>query len=192
MPNWCNNVVEISHEDPAMMQRVKTSYLNGSFLNEFIPVPKDLSITAGNVGEKGSPEQILHEKQVESNIKKYGYSDWYNYCVNEWGTKWDIGGNDGVITENGNEIILSFDSAWAPPCVAYEKLVEMGFSVRAYYDEPGMAFCGVWEDGIDDYYEYSDMSSDDVENMLPEPLNEMFNISENMAEWEAENEEENE
>jgi hypothetical protein len=72
-----------------------------------------------------------------------------------------------------------------------ERLVEMGFTVKLYYYEPGMCFAGIWEDGNDDYYEYGSMSSDQVAEMLPAELDEMFCISESMAEWEAENQEEN-
>ena len=66
----------------------------------------------------------------------------------------------------------------------------MGFSVRAYYSEPGMGFAGVYEDGFDDYYEFSGMSADEVEEMLPEALNEMYGITESMREWEEENSDE--
>jgi hypothetical protein len=63
-------------------------------------------------------------------------------------------------------------------------LTELGFSVRAYYYECGMGFCGVWEDGNDDYYEIGGESADNVEDMLPSVLDEMFCISENIREWE--------
>jgi len=193
MPNWCNNVVEISHEDPAMMQRVKTSFNDGRLLDEFIPVPKDLHITAGRVGDKDSPEQIELESQEKTNLEKYGYSTWYDYCVNEWGTKWDVSPYEPITADiENNQMTLSFDTAWAPPVAAYEKLEELGFTIKAYYYECGMGFAGMYFSGYDDYYEFDSLSSDDVENMLPEDLNEMFNISESMAEWEAENEEENE
>jgi hypothetical protein len=73
-----------------------------------------------------------------------------------------------------------------------ERLTEMGFGVKLYYYEPGMCFAGIWEDGNDDYYEYGDMSSDEVAETLPAELDEMFCISESMAEWEAENAENDE
>ena len=188
MPNWCNNVVEISHPEAEMMQRVKTSFAKGEFLNEFIPVPDDLQIVAGHLGDTEANNANI-AKGVE-NIKEYGYADWYTFCVNEWGTKWDVGGGDGSITENSDgSLTLSFDSAWAPPCVAYEKLVDMGFTIKAYYDECGMAFAGVWEDGFDDYYEYGGMTSEQVRDELPDDLDEMFNISENIQMWEDEQEE---
>ena len=49
MPNWCNNSVEIYHEDPAMIERVREAFNKGALLAEFIPIPKDLQIVAGSV-----------------------------------------------------------------------------------------------------------------------------------------------
>jgi hypothetical protein len=190
MPNWCNNVVELAHEDPAMLERAKAALNRGEFLQEFIPVPKELQIVAGCVGDP--VEQKKLEEDTARNIEKFGYGNWYDYCVNEWGTKWDVGG-DGMTCEIENgRISTSFDSAWAPPCVAYEKLVDLGFSVRAYYYEGGMCFAGVWEDGNDDYYDLGGMDSEAVKEELPAVLDEMFCISESMAEWEEENKEEEE
>jgi len=190
MPNWCNNVVELAHEDPAMLERAKAALNRGEFLSEFIPVPEDLSIVAGRVGADEDQKQKDLVAQEEVNLAKHGYRNWYDFCVNEWGTKWDVGG-DGMTCEIENgRISTSFDSAWAPPVAAYEKLVDLGFSVRAYYFEGGMCFAGVWEDFNDDYYDLSGMDSAAVKEELPEVLDEMFCISESMAEWEEENKEE--
>ena len=51
MPNWCNNNLTLTHEDPAMILRAKEALDRGEFLNEFIPVPKDLQIVSGRVGD---------------------------------------------------------------------------------------------------------------------------------------------
>jgi hypothetical protein len=53
-----------------------------------------------------------------------------------------------------------------------------------------MCYAGIWEDGQDDYYDLSGMDSAAVQEQLPTELDEMFCISEYMAEWEAENAEE--
>jgi len=188
MPNWCNNVVELAHEDPAMLERAKAALNRGEFLQEFIPVPASLHIVAGCVGDPDEQKKL--EEDTARNIEVHGYGNWYDYCVNEWGTKWDVGG-DGMTCEIENgRISTSFDSAWAPPIAAYEKLTDLGFSVRAYYYEGGMCFAGVWEDFNDDYYDLSGMDSAAVKEQLPEVLDEMFCISESMAEWEEENAEE--
>jgi hypothetical protein len=176
MPNWCNNTLELEHDDPAMIERARAAMIRGEFLHEFIPVPKELSEAKADFSNN------------EEYIKKYGYSDWYGFCVNEWGTKWDVGGNDygsPTITDTG-KMIAGFDSAWSPPITALEKLTMMGFRAKLYYYEPGMCFAGIWEDGFDDYYEYGDMSSDEVAETLPAELNDMFCISDTVAEYEAE------
>lgn len=190
MPNWCNNTVEITHTDPAMIERVKQAFNRGELLQEFIPVPEDLKIVAGRVGDDNDPKQIELKAAEARNQEKYGYTTWYDFCVNEWGTKWDIGGDDFPPTDIPNGLALMFDSAWSPPIGAYEKLVNLGFSIRAYYYEPGMAFAGIWEDGDDDFYEYGGLTSEQIAEELPGELDEMFGISESAAEWEAENQEE--
>ena len=190
MPNWCNNVIELTHEDPAMIERAKKAFVDGKFLEEFIPVPESLQIVAGRVGSDEEPDQKELERRSAENLETHGYANWYDYCVNEWGTKWDVGGDGIEPSIDGKTLTASFDSAWAPPCAAYEKLLGLGFTVRAYYYEGGMCYAGIWEDGQDDYYDLSGMDSAAVQEQLPTELDEMFCISEYMSEYEAENAEE--
>jgi hypothetical protein len=190
MPNWCNNSVEIYHEDPAMIERVRTAFNGEGLLQEFIPVPQALRDTvSGSVGEDKRAE---HEAQQADNLEKHGYNDWYSFCVNEWGTKWEIGADGNPAQDIPGGLMLGFESAWSPPIAAYEKLTEQGFRIRAMYYEPGMAFAGVWEEGQDDYYDYSGLDSAGIAEALPVELDEAFGISESVAEWEAENAEEEE
>jgi hypothetical protein len=130
-------------------------------------------------------------KLLETLVPYEGEWD-YNWCVANWGTKWDVGGDNGYTRPNPNTLKISFDSAWAPPLEAYRAMEELGFEVKAMYYEPGMAFAGLYEDGFDDYYEYSDMNATEVADTLPVELDEEFGISDYMAEWEAEQEEDNE
>ena len=188
MPNWCNNTLELQHEDPAMIERAKRAFAEGKLLNEFCPVPESLHIVAGRVGADSDEAQKQLEADTARNLELHGYGNWYDYCVNEWGTKWDVGGNDynEPQQDSPNKITMSFDSAWAPPCAAMEKFMDLGFSVRLYYYEPGMCFAGIWEDGSDDFYEIGGMNSDQVAEELPSELDEMFCISETIAEYEEE------
>ena len=190
MPNWCNNSVEIYHDDPKMIERVRTAFNGEGLLQEFIPVPQALRDTvSGSVGEDKRAE---HEAQQADNLEKHGYNDWYSFCVNEWGTKWEIGADGNPAQDIPGGLMLGFESAWSPPIAAYEKLTEQGFRIRAMYYEPGMAFAGVWEEGQDDYYDYSGLDSAGIAEALPVELDEAFGISESVAEWEAENAEEEE
>ena len=190
MPNWCNNHLTLTHEDPAMIKRAYDALERGEFLQEFIPVPQDLKDTVS--GFMGEDQRAAHEAQQKANVEKHGYNDWYSFCVNEWGTKWDCGeqGNSDINPNNPCMLTTGFDTAWSPPIAAYEKLVDLGFSVKAGYYESGMAFTGLWEDGEDDFYDLSNLSSAEVAQQLPTGLDDLFGISESIAEYEAENEEE--
>lgn len=136
MPNYCLNKLTIEHSDPSMVDRFEKAYNLGKTCNEFIPEPE-------------------------------GYSDddrWYDWRIANWGTKWDIGADIGTDREEwhglkatrvGNQVCCSFDSPWAPPIQLYETLVDLGYNVKASYFEPGMAFCGIWDNGDDNYIEFS-------------------------------------
>ena len=110
--------------------------------------------------------------------------------MHEWGTKWDVGDDHTIQWIDEHTVHFYFDSAWSPPIAAYEKLQALGFKIDAMYYEPGMAFAGIWEDGADDFYDYSGMNSKEIADALPEVLDEAFGISESAAEWEEENAEE--
>ena len=189
MPNWCNNSVELYHADPAMIERARTAFNDGRLLDEFVPVPKDLHIVSGRVGDDNDPKQIELKEAEIRNLATHGYTTWYDFCVNEWGTKWDVGADGNPAQDIPGGLMLGFESAWSPPTTAYAKLEELGFSIRAMYYEGGMAFAGIYEDGQDDYYEYGGLDSAGIAEALPEELDEAFGISESAAEWEAENEE---
>ena len=190
MPNWCNNNLILEHDDLEMLIRAKAALDRGEFLQEFIPVPQDLRDTvAGFVGED---KQAAHQAQMDRNVALYGAKDWYDYCVSNWGTKWDCGEDGNTdISPDGKTLHTGFDTAWSPPITAYERLLDLGFRVKAMYYEPGMCFAGVWEDGIDDCYsDWGD--SQGAKDTLPQELDDCFGISESQAEYEAENEDEEE
>ena len=194
MPNWCNNSVTLRHKDPAMIERAHKALAEGKFLQEFIPCPQELTDTVA--GFMGEDKRAAHEAQQAANIEKYGYRDWYDWQVAHWGTKWDVGGDDGLIQKlDANTLEASFDSAWSPPCAAYEALIEQGFYIKAFYDECGMCFCGVWEGDkengfFDDYYEYSGETSKTIREAVGEELDDIWCLSERMSEWEEETEDE--
>ena len=191
MPNWCNNYLELTHDDPAMITRARKAFADGRLLDEFVPVPKDLHIVAGRVGADDNAEQIALEAAEKSNQEKYGYSTWYDYCVNEWGTKWDVGGDDHNPADNTdpNHTRMSFDSAWAPPVPAMEKFMDQGFRVKLIYWESGMCFCGLFDENGDDYYEYSDMTVDELAECINPEIDECMCITESIREWEEDNQE---
>ena len=191
MPNWCQNVVEISHADRSKMDALVDAINEGKFCNFAIPVPESLHITAGREGSDDDPKQIELERRSAENIEKHGYANWYDFCVNRWGTKWDVGGDDGMLTEHSpNALSMTFDSAWAPPIPAMEHFMDLGFKVKLIYWECGMCFCGLFDENGDDYYDYSNMTAAEFAEEINPEIDECMCIIENLEMWEEENKEE--
>lgn len=156
MPNWCLNNLTIEHEDRAKVMEFVHAYKEGKACEHYLPVPKR------DDGELSD--------------------DWWDYRVENWGTKWDIGSDNNEShglnpTVVDNQTSMTFDSAWSPPLGLYERLVELGFKVEATYFEPGMDFAGRWIDGSDEYYEGHDT--------FPQSLIEEYNMEEFYEEEEA-------
>ena len=154
------------------------------------PMPKELSDTTAD----GSKDKAM--------MKKHGYSNWYDWAVENWSTKWDVNEFYGVDRQHLNDsldestITFGFSSAWAPPIGAYENYINenSNVSIRASYYEPGCDFMGIWDNGIDDCYEVSTIApKGSVDNFWTsaegKELDEMFNITEGMAQYEADQEE---
>ena len=191
MPNWCSNGVRIRHQDPMKIKLLKDAALEEGFCNFAIPVPAALKETmAGSYGD--SEKQAALEAQTAANIEKYGYGNWYDFCVNEWGTKWDVQFNGVEVSDDGLSLEGSFDSAWAPPVGVYDALVAEGYEVEAFYYEPGMCFVGKYDNGDDQCLEFGGETSKTVRDAIGEELDDYFGISEQMAEYEEENEEDEE
>lgn len=109
--------------------------------------------------------------------------EWYDFCLANWGTKWDVTSYDLHETD-GRHINISFDTAWSPPIEWYDKMVKMGWKISAYYYEPGVAFCGTYTDESGNE-EYSlDGSAESVRENIPRDIDDMFSITEQMRQWE--------
>lgn len=186
MPNWCFNGLTLRHTDPTMIDRVIKG--KDGLLMEFLPTPPQLKETlAGSYGDE-EQNRKLYEQQ-EENIRQFGYKDWYDWNVANWGTKWDIS-LENVERIDSNTVTAGFDSAWSPPIEAYRKLVELGFDVDAKYYEPGMAFCGTFTNEDDeDTINLYDLDADNVREVIGEELDDFFGISDEMAQYQEEEEE---
>jgi len=158
MPNWCNNTVTLTHNDSSMIERAKKALQTGTLLDEFIPVPLEMLETEA----------------------------WYGFRLSNWGTKWDVGLDQGAIfRDKEHELGFTFCSAWSPPTAAYEKLSDLGFEIEATYYEPGMMFCGYWDNSTDDYYDITG-DSEWVRDHIPRIIDDAEGISIGMADWENE------
>jgi hypothetical protein len=168
-----------------MIARARQAVKDDRLLSEFIPVPQALVDTVS--GFLSGDEQIKMDEQVAKNLETYGFKDWYDFCVSEWGTKWDISGGE-IVGESDTSLTIYFETAWSPPIEAYRKLDEQGFNIEAMYYESGMGFCGEYTTRHGENTTNITGGSDWVEANVPSHIDEAFAISENMAQWEEENE----
>ena len=84
MPNWCENRITIWNDDPKVIKRIIDAFEREALFDEFIPCPKELWASNGN-------EFPAYKQRM---IEKHGAEDWYDWCIEHWGTKWDVKLND--------------------------------------------------------------------------------------------------
>jgi len=81
--------------------------------------------------------------QFLENVKAYGAGTWYDWCCNNWGTKWNA---CSVYVHHAveDEVCLTFETAWSPPIPVIEALIEQNpdLCVEMEYSEEGMGFAG--------------------------------------------------
>ena len=186
MPNWCNNNIEIT--GPAKTINAvwtATQAEDGGLLNAMVPMPKALRDTTKGTGDELQTEQYD------------GFTNWYDWSVSRWGTKWDIDLEGIEYTDNGDgtaTISGYFDSAWSPPIEAYNRFLEANedCGITASYYECGCDFAGLYDNGDDEYLEdlhEEAKQPEDQQSDLFKRLDEEWNLSEQFAEWDEMNEE---
>ena len=129
-------------------------------------VTKDIVHNAYSEGRsfsKNEAEYILFElgSIYVSNAEKYGYETWYDWCINNWGTKWNAG--DCSISDN----TVIFETAWSAPDNIYRKLSESGCDFSAEYADENIGFnTGIYEsdDGTLTYTEFDAGSKESYEH----------------------------
>lgn len=163
MPNWCQNVAYIANDDKTKIDAI--------------------------IQELDKKD----EAQLFNSLMPNPSGEWqYDWSVENWGTKWDASVYEYWFEEEAGHLYISFDTAWGPPIGFYNFLYQNGYDVEAFYREEGMGFAGWFIDGEDNYYEYANMTADEIENYLPERLDEMFSISQYQRDCESEQESEEE
>jgi len=149
MPNWCNNNLRITGDEKLIVEFAKVVIVQDEdaetslrIVNHY-PCPKELSETVS--GWAGDTDvQAEREKQYESNLEKYGYKDWYDWSLANWGTKWGDCETQ-LVHHFPTEILYAFDTAWGPPIELIEKLSAKypTLTFTIVYEELGMGFMGV-------------------------------------------------
>lgn len=172
MPNWCDNTVYITHDDPKKIQVLVDAWKANKFFGTIYPEPDYTKVEVRPTFPqiKGNNDPVNPE------------SAWWDWRVQNWGTKWEITTDEAYIDIHENEIRVGFSTAWSPPTGIYDRLVNDGYGVNALYYEGGCAFCGQYVDGSDETYGIEG-NWEWVQNNIPDSIDTEFCISESMKEW---------
>ena len=154
MPNWCYNHLEVTGDEKQLQKFVEKSTTNIERDDEFsfngtYSMPKTLRITAG------THLSFIEKIKKYINIRLYGYDNWYNWSIANWGTKWDACEPE-ILNNDINFFSVSFETAWAPPIAWIDNTMQdfPDLCFQLEYEEPGMMFGGllqaqyevIWED----------------------------------------------
>jgi hypothetical protein len=87
-------------------------------LSVLFPVPEELRITAMFFStETDDPEYQELLKKYEANKEKYGYTTWYDWAIENWGTKWSPRIEEWEIIDHSDGsggIYAYYETAWSP------------------------------------------------------------------------------
>jgi hypothetical protein len=137
MPNWCECDLYITGEPEEIdrcLESIKDEETAISF-QRILPRPAALDIS--------SPAHTEDEqKQAEENMNLYGVPDWYQWNLNNWGTKWDTHEAYAEKVERG--VAIYFKTPWAPPIPVIRVLSSIwpNLVFDLSYFECGMQFQG--------------------------------------------------
>jgi hypothetical protein len=161
MPNWCDNILTISHEDKKLIKKAAEAFNNEGLLNYLYPIKNFANVDRETVNKKWGTRSDISNNGSHVDV--------------------DEAANEGQFT-------VRFETAWSPPVGVYEKAEERGFKIKAFYFEQGNLFAGVWQDGDDDYYDLEIYELEELKQSLPQDLDECFSICEFMSELDEEEE----
>ena len=142
MRNWCDNRVEIYGDNPDQIKEVKKTLASKQTcfdFNNIVPMPKELEGTT-------SPNPEPDSFEAKRLRKQHGHDNWYDWCCDNWDTKWNSAGADLTSDSNNSIIEYEFQTAWGPPIKVIEALREQypDLNITAFYDEPGMEMAGYY------------------------------------------------
>jgi len=151
MANWVNITMTITGDIKKIEDKL---FKDGEFtFNAVEPMPDEL---------RGTTFPVYDNKNEEELIKKYGYSNWYEWCLNNWGVKWDAC-ETYIPNKNNGGITISFESPWSIPEIYLIKLsntLGKDYEVHIeFIEEQGAEFLG----------DFTLIDGDVVRKDIPEP-----------------------
>jgi len=144
MPNWCENRVDISGEPEDVKKFMELVGKKFDF-QKIIPMPEELKGTTSPVRTEGEHANMTPKRRKEL-LDKYGFDNWHDWALSNWGTKWPADGVQLVVNEE-HYCRFMFMTAWCPPEGIYRKAKGLfpDLGISWFYDEPSMQFAGYLE-----------------------------------------------
>lgn len=107
-----------------------------------IKTKEDLIVFLENrAGEPKEGELSWRElgDRYASNLEKYGATTWYDWCCENWGTKWGAYEPIDIEDDGYGKIVITFHTAWSAPIPIYKKLKELfpDVDIEAYWSDEG-------------------------------------------------------
>ena len=168
MPNHCHNRVTFYSDDTTAILKLHRIWSQGldndddsetrkTVFGNFIPEPdwenlplkeselKEYSFSQPR-GEVGELPVYSDDKMKGLHFASTGHQDdrWYNWRVQNWGTKWDCYSLEIDDTDLPHGFEVTFETAWSPPeevCNAIRDQYD-DLSISWFYDEPGCELAG--------------------------------------------------
>jgi hypothetical protein len=149
MPNYCSNTLFLlDSKEPftKVMEKYLSKEQDGSIFLDFekvVPYPKCIKDSL-HLWSGDKIDHKLIEEAKKINQAMTGYDSFWEFCVENWGTKWNSmndGGCEPDMMDKYN--CIGFTTAWSPPEPIVKELARLtGHKMRLIYIEEGMDFCG--------------------------------------------------
>lgn len=168
MPNWSTNRLDITGVENVRLFKEKVMPKGDCLtFTHLMPIPTKINRCSrifNSVYDTNVEKPELHDPMFyctdgyyDTATSRYliwsGYAtknnDWYNWCVENWGTKWDACEPTTVCDED-DCLSFEFDTAWAPPRGFYAKLAEVGIEFVAEFAIEGGLGSGIYTSSRDD------------------------------------------
>ena len=148
MPNWCNNSLTVSGPEETVAEFHAIVIRDGNCrLTNHWPTPQELVDTRAGGDPSDPEEKIAFKKQQQSNFDKYGARDWYDWNINNWGTKWSDSDTELQTDNVQGQLNYVYQTAWSPARGLIEKM-SMDYPTLTFtgdYSEDGVGFMGAFE-----------------------------------------------
>ena len=141
MPNWVSNVVTVEHDNYEKIEEIRKIFESENPFSSLIAEP-DWKNTPDENGELPTLEVIESDGFRSEYLTLNGTQDmrWYDWRVNNWGTKWDINGDEVGVHRLGDasKLLLVFDTAWSFPDPIYKHLAQLGYKLTVEWEDDCM------------------------------------------------------